>query len=117
MKELIDLERQGWEALSSVGEAGKDFYAAMLREDAVMLFPGGMRTEGRERILQSLGIQPWETFQIENPRVIALTENVATVVYKVTARRQRLQPYIALISSTYVRNEGWKLVVHQQTPV
>lgn len=28
------------------------------------------------------------------------------------------EPYVALVSSTYVRDEcGWRLVVHQQTPV
>lgn len=117
MKELFDLEQKGWQALSREGEAGKRFYEFILREDAVMLLPNGMRIEGRERILQSFGTQPWKTFQIENAKVISLSVNAATLVYRVTAQREGGQPYEALVSSTYVRDRKWQLVVHQQTPV
>lgn len=116
MRELIELEQQGWRALATEGDAGRKFYASVLREDAVMLFPGGMRIEGRERILESLGAQPWETFRLEDPKVVQLTQEAAIVVYKVTAQRKGSEPYTALISSTYVRDERWQLVFHQQTP-
>ncbi|GFE78481.1 hypothetical protein GCM10011487_04810 [Steroidobacter agaridevorans] len=116
MHELIDLEEQGWRALSSAGDAGKKFYASVLREDAVMLFPGGMRIAGRERILESLGTQPWDSFQIENPTVIPLASNAAALVYTAKAQRKGSEPYVALISSTYVHDRTWQLVVHQQTP-
>lgn len=116
MHELIELEEQGWRALSTEGDAGKDFYASVLREDAVMLFPGGMRIVGRERVLQSLGAQPWNSFRIENAQVVSLSTNAATLVYTVTAQRTGCEPYVALVSSTYVRSESWQLVVHQQTP-
>lgn len=116
MHELIELEEQGWRALSTEGDAGKKFYASVLREDAVMLLPGGMRIAGRERVLQSLGAQPWDSFQIENPHVVPLSTNAATLVYAVTAQRKGSEPYVALINSTYVRNETWQLVIHQQTP-
>ncbi|MGH8771981.1 MAG: nuclear transport factor 2 family protein [Burkholderiales bacterium] len=116
MQELIELEKQGWCALSMEGDDGRKFYASVLRDDAVMLFPGGMRIEGRDRILQSLGSQPWESFRIEDAHVIALTSNAATLVYKATAKRKGGAQYVALISSTYVRDRTWQLVVHQQTP-
>ncbi len=116
MGELIELEEQGWRALATEGDAGRKFYEAVLREDAVMLFPGGMRIEGRARILESLGAQPWQSFRLENPQVIQLAEDTAVIVYKVTAQRKGSAPYTALISSTYVRNQRWQLVVHQQTP-
>lgn len=116
MHELIELEERGWRALSSAGNAGKTFYASVLREDAVMLFPGGMRIAGRERILESLGTQPWDSFHIENPTVISLATNAATLVYTVKAQRKGSEPYVALISSTYVHDRTWQLVVHQQTP-
>lgn len=88
MRELIDLEEQGWRALSTEGNAGRNFYASVLRQDAVMLFPGSIRIEGRERILESLGAQPWQTFRIQEPKVISLCEGAATLTYKVTARRK-----------------------------
>jgi hypothetical protein len=116
MDELLGLEQQGWQALSSPGDAGKRFYASVLRHDAVMLFPGGMRIVGRDRILDSLGSQPWESFRIEDARTVALLADAATLTYKVTAQRQGQAGYVALIASTYVRDDGqWKLVVHQQT--
>jgi hypothetical protein len=117
MDELLTLERQGWEALATEGNAGAAFYSAVLRDDAVMLFPGGIRITGRDRILDSLGAQPWESFRIDDAHVTSLTPDVVTLVYKVSARRGGDRPYVALVSSTYVRDQAWQLVVHQHTPV
>ncbi len=117
MHELLELEERGWRALSTPGDAGKNFYSAVLREDAVMLFPGGIRINGRGPILETLGAQPWESFRIENPAVVPLATDAATLVYKATAQRKGSEPYVALISSTYVRDRAWQLVVHQHTPV
>ena len=57
MRELIDLEEQGWRALSTAGDAARDFYGRVLREDAVMLFPGKLRIVGRSAVLDSLAAQ------------------------------------------------------------
>lgn len=118
MQVLIELEEQGWQALSSEGEAGKKFYSAVLHDDAIMLFPGGVFINGKEKILESLAAQPWRAFQIEEPQVISLSENAGVLVYRVTAQREGGDPYVALISSTYTLSDGtWKLVLHQQTSV
>jgi hypothetical protein len=118
MQDLIDLEEQGWQALSSGGEASKNFYSSVLRDDSVMLFPGGMLIDGKEKILKSLVAQPWKSFQIEEPRVISLSESAGVLVYRVTAQREGGDTYVALINSTYVLSNGtWKLVLHQQTLV
>ncbi len=116
MRELIELEERGWRALSTEGDASKKFYESVLREDAVMLFPGGLRIEGRAQILASLGSQPWKSFRMENSRVIRLSADAAVVVYKVYAEREGSPPYVALISSTYARDQSWRLALHQQTP-
>jgi len=117
MQELLELEERGWRALATKGNVGQAFYASLLRDDAVMLFPGGLRIEGRERILESIGSQPWDSFRIEDAQVLPLASGAAAVVYKVTAQRGESEPYVALVCSTYVRDTDWKLVVHQQTPV
>lgn len=118
MQELIELEKQGWRALSSEGEAGKDVYSSVLAEDAVMLFPGGILIDGKENILESIGSQPWESFEIEDPRVIRLSEDAGVLAYKVSAQREGSDLYVALVSSIYVLDQGtWRLVFHQQTPV
>lgn len=118
MKELITIEKQGWQALSTSNEAGKNFYENILRDDAVMLFPGGMLIAGKEKILGSLGTQPWKSFDIRNPEIISLSGNSAVIFYKITAQREGSPVYKALISSTYAKDgeENWKLVLHQQTP-
>lgn len=46
MQDLIELEEQGWLALSSEGEASKKFYSSVLHNDAIVLFPGGMLING-----------------------------------------------------------------------
>jgi hypothetical protein len=61
--------------------------------------------------------QPWHTFEMEAPQVLALSEQASAVVYRVTAERVGSAPYTALISSVYVCREGaWRLALHQQTP-
>lgn len=118
MQDLIELEEQGWQALSGTAEASRSFYGRVLRDDATMLFPGGMLIEGKNAILESLATQPWEAYDIEAPRVIPLSRHAATLIYRVTAQRQDQPAYVALVSSTYARGDGeWKLVVHQQTPL
>ncbi|MFN2201604.1 MAG: nuclear transport factor 2 family protein [Caldilineaceae bacterium] len=118
MHELIELEVQGWQALTEEGDAARDFYESVLREDAVMLFPGGIRLQGKDEILASFAAQPWQSFQFQEMQVISLLAEAGVVVYWVAAQRADTEPYEALISSTYVRDgDTWKLALHQQTPV
>jgi hypothetical protein len=49
MQDLINLEKQGWQALSSAGAASQEFYSSILRDDAVMLFPGGRLSAWRSK--------------------------------------------------------------------
>ena len=113
MQNLAELEEQGWEALSSTGDAAQRFYGPLLADDAIMVFPGGLLLEGREKILDSMAAQPWQSHQIEDPHLISLCENAGTLVYRVTAQREGSAPYAALISSTYALRDGqWKLLIH-----
>lgn len=111
---LIALEHEGWEALAA-GD-GAAYYRKHLTGDAVMAFPFGILT--REEALEAMeAAPPWEHFEIQNPRVVALGDDAGVVVYSVVALRAGDEPYAAVISSTYVRDhEGWKLAFHQQSP-
>ncbi len=112
--ELIRLEREGWEALSS-GRGG-DYYREHLTDDAVMAFPFGVLT--RKVTIQAMeSAPPWSTYEIEDTRVVELTEDSGMVVYRATAQRAGEEAYSAVVSSTYVRRDGvWKLAFHQQSP-
>jgi hypothetical protein len=117
MQMLIDLENDGWRALSSGAEAARSFYEHVLDRDVVMLLPGGMRIDNRARALDTMSGQPWSSHELQDVAVRSLSDTAAAVVYAVTARRGDAKPYSALITSTYVRRaDGWKLALHQQTP-
>jgi hypothetical protein len=114
--ELIDLETEGWRALSSGPGTAADFYARVLDEDVVMLLPGGLRLVDRDVILDSMRGAPWSSFVLEDPQVVALGNDGALVAYGVVAVRDGSE-YSALVSSAYARRGGaWRLAFHQQTP-
>lgn len=115
--ELIDLEEEGWRALSSTGEAATAFYDRVLDDRATMLLPGGLVLDDRATILRSMGGQPWSWFEIDGMRVMRPTPETGVVAYGVVAGRAAAGRYSALVSSHYVkRPDGWKLTFHQQTP-
>jgi hypothetical protein len=115
--ELIELEEQGWRALSSTGEAAAEFYEQVLDDTVVMLLPGGMALDDRAAIVQSMSGQPWSSFELDDLRVLQPTTDTAVVTYGVVAQREGATEYSALMSGMYVRRaSGWKLTFHQQTP-
>lgn len=58
-----------------------------------------------------------ESYELSDERVVDLGADAAVVSYRATAVRGGT-PYTALFASTYHRDDGgWRLVVHQQTPV
>jgi hypothetical protein len=82
-----------------------------------MLLPGGLVIDDRERVVESMRGAPWSAFEISDERVVELTPDSAVVAYRATAHRGSRE-YVAIFNSTYVLGDGgWKLVLHQQTPV
>ena len=116
MDDLLELEKQGWNALTLGKDEAQDFYSSVLREDAVMVFPGGMQITGKDQILESFSSQPWSSYELIEPGIIPITDDVKTIFYKVIAKRPNSDPYHAIISSTYVQiHASWKMVHHQQS--
>jgi Domain of unknown function (DUF4440) len=113
---MVDLERSGWQALSTSGQAAEIFYGHVLDAAPVMLLPGGTTLTERDTILASMTGQPWSAYDMHEPRVLMPTDDVGVVAYDVVARRADAS-YSALVSSHYVRRDGsWRLFFHQQTP-
>ena len=52
--ELLDLEREGWDALSTDGDAATAFYDRVLADDVLMLLPGGMVIDDRSTVVESM---------------------------------------------------------------
>lgn len=115
--DLIELERSGWTALSSSGDAAGAWYEEALADEVLMLLPGGMVVDDRDQAIEGMRGAPWDEYELFDERVLALGEGCAAVAYRARARRGELT-YEALFNSTYVREDGaWRLALHQQTPV
>jgi hypothetical protein len=115
--ELLALEHEAWEALTSDGSS-QEFYETVLADRILVLMPGGLVIDDRERMLESMKGATWDSFELVDERVLPLTDDCAVVAYRATARRGTDDPYTALFNSTYVRERGqWRLAVHQQTPI
>jgi hypothetical protein len=116
-EELIELEEQGWRALSSTGEQAAELYEQVLDDPVLFLLPGGLVLDDRAAIVRAVSGQPWSSYELRDAQVLRPTPDIGIVGYRVAARRGDAA-YEALMSSTYVRREtGWKLAFHQQTPV
>ncbi len=114
---LLELERSGWRALATGGEAAGAFYGDVLADDVLMLLPGGLVIDDRDEVVSSMSGAAWDSFELADERVFDLTPDSAVVAYRATARRSDTS-YQALFNSTYVRQaESWRLAVHQQTPI
>jgi hypothetical protein len=114
--EIVELERAGWQALSTSREAADAFYNRVLAERVVFLLPGGTRLDDRAAVLASLQGPPWTAHELSEERVLDLGADAAALTYRARAARDGGE-YEALVNSTYVHTTGtWKLALHQQTP-
>ena len=111
--EVEALERRGWEALS--GPDGARFYADVMADDGLMVFPGMVLD--KERTIRAIASErPWSTFELSDVRIIEATPDCAIVAYAASAQRGD-DRYRAWMSSTYARRDGrWVLILHQQSP-
>lgn len=114
LAELLSLERQGTQALTS-GDAAS-FYGPLLIDDALMVVPGFV--VDKAMFVQMVDSEAsWTSFAIEEPRITSLTPDAAILVYRAIGQRPGRPDYVALMSSVYVKRDGrWKLAHHQQTP-
>lgn len=116
-EEIVEIEKQGWNALASSPEDARDFYRQVLHEECVMLFPGGLVLQTPDEILDSFAAGAWDEFDLSDTRTVWLGPDAMALIYRVQARRGDTS-YEALVSSTYLMTDGeWKLILHQQTPV
>jgi hypothetical protein len=114
--ELTDLERHGWDALCD--GTGDEFYGSLMTDDAVMVLADGS-VMGREQVVRSLSGAPgWDSYGMEDTRLVGAGEDAAVLVYTGRARRGEEPEFVARMSSVYVMRDGdIRLAHYQQTPV
>ena len=112
--EIETLERSGWEALSSLDGAG--FYEEVMADDGFMVFPN-LVLDKQAALTAIRQAEPWSAFELNDVRVTA-SQEVALIIYVAVGQRTGHPPYEAVMSSVYARRgDGWKLLLHQQSPV
>ena len=116
LDELLELERQGWNALCE--GSGSEFYGQIMMREAVMILTHGTMMD-RRSVVESLKHAPrWDEFDLRDPHVIGLDESAAVLVYRGRSRRADADWFDALMASCYVRRDGrWRLASYQQTVV
>jgi hypothetical protein len=108
LDELLPLER-------ALAAGGGDAYRARLAADAILVVPG--QVLDRDGAIAAMDASPgWDAFAMEDARALALGDDAGVLTYTFTGRRGDLQ-YRAVLASTYRREDGWRLVFHQQTPL
>jgi len=116
-KALLDLERSGWDSLCS--STGAQFYGDLMTDDGVMVLANGVVMD-RDAVIDSLEhAPPWQSYDIDDHRVVGTGPDSAAIVYLGTGYRHGDQPaFVGLMSSVYVRQDGrWRLALYQQTPI
>ena len=109
---LLALEESFWRASGS-----RERYEENLAADAVHVFPGWGITERERAVSAAAEAAPWDEFHIDDPQLVELSDGVAALVYTARAVRGG-NPYVAAMTSVYRREDGgWRLVLHQQTPL
>ena len=112
IEELLKLDYGFWNATQD-----PDFYRDHMADDGLAVFSMGVMAKDAA-IASTSGDQvtAWTDIRIEDPRLLQLTDDVAALVYKGSAKRDG-EPYSAHSTSVYVRRDGdWKLAIHQQSP-
>lgn len=113
LKALLEMEKSFWK---SAGDQG--FYRKnMAPEGKVIMSMGVLDKDG---VVASMSdAEPWESFDIQNPSLVEVSDDVAALTYNATGRRKaESDAYRANILSVYKAVEdGWQLVLHQQTPI
>jgi hypothetical protein len=110
---LLREEHAGWEALRD--GRGAAHYARKMTPDGAMVAAGV--TLDRDQTVESLKGSSWDSFELHEPRLIRLGDHSGVLVYRAVTMRGANR-FEAWMSSTYVwQDGGWKVALHQQTPV
>jgi hypothetical protein len=108
LEELLPLER-------ALAAGGGDAYRARLAADAILVVPG--QVLDRDAAIAAMDASTgWDAFAMEGPRALPLGDGAALLTYTFTGRRGELE-YRAVLASAYRREDDWRLVFHQQTPL
>jgi hypothetical protein len=112
-KDLLALEKKFW-----TGDT--KFYQDNVDDSALIAFgPDMAGVMSNKEIASSAGQgNRWKNLDIKLKGLIEPADDVAILSYEAHATRSNGEAYAALVSTGYARrDDGWKMVFHQQTPL
>ena len=87
LENLLALEHAGWG--SRTNGTGGTFYGEVMTEGGVMILVNGI-VMSRDAVAGGLNqAPPWDSYEIVEPRLIPLTDQAATLIYRSSSRRGR----------------------------
>ena len=113
--ELFEIEQGFW-------LEGEDFFRDHLDSECLLAFPQAGEMHGvfpRNQVAATATqSNRWRDLEMGDRRVVRLGDGVAIISYRADVTRADGVPYVALVSSGYVRRDGeWKLAFHQHSPL
>lgn len=113
-------EDELWRMEAGFWTGGVDFYEEHLASGAMMVFPPPTGVLERARIIETIeGSSRWQEVDMQGRQVARPQPDTVVLAYRASASRDDGRaPYRAVCGSVYRRvGEGWKLELHQQSPV
>lgn len=114
---LLSLEFELWNAMTAPTDR-EAYFRERLTEDGGMTVMEPLCMVTRDQCLKEAAAAPRVVeFQIDDPRVLRLTDDSGMVIYTMSHRREGGPTLVGGVSSVYVRREDkWWLAYHQVTP-
>lgn len=108
---LWDMEERFW-------TEGAESARLMTAKNAVFVYPYPAGILRGDTLWREADVaQRWRSV-VMTERNFSQQENIAILVYRVSAERGDAPIYLALCTSTYLNDDGtWLRLTHQQTPV
>jgi hypothetical protein len=109
--ELLKNEKRLW-------MEGPDAYRKHISPKCLIAFPAMAGVMTNETVARTVADGPrWNEPEIEVEGLLSLTPEIAILTYRARATMDGRDPYSAIVSSGYEKqDDGWKLFFHQQTP-
>jgi hypothetical protein len=109
--ELVALEERFW----LEGGGNSELWRTHFADDGVVALPFGIMDKSQTIEAMARG-RPWARIDMDDLRVVPITERSVLVTYEATAARADDEDYLAVIGSVYVqRDDSWQLLFHQQS--
>lgn len=112
VEELLPIEKSLW-------TDGPEAYRRHVDGKCLLAFTKMAGVSNRDEIVATVAAGPrWRELEFDVQGLVQPAADVALLTYRVSAIRGDDERYRALVGSGYVRrDDGWKLMYHQQTPL